>query len=189
MITNRGNPAVARGRRHPAGLTFVEIVIALSVFVIAMLGLLALLATSGRQALGTRMETLAYQAARAKIEEIRSQTFADIFKLYNADTTDDPGGPGTAPGPTFDIAGLRAPSGFAAPGSISFPVDNTGAKLLENVTDAELGTPLDLNLDGAVDALDHSGDYKIVPVRVEVRWKGNEGTDRRIYSVTWISER
>jgi len=38
-----------------------------------------------------------------------------------------------------------------------------------------IGMPRDLNLDGAVDALYHAGDYMILPVRVRVQWMGASG--------------
>jgi hypothetical protein len=48
-------------------------------------------------------------------------------------------------------------------------------ELREDVVDAGLGMPRDLNLDGVIDALDHSGDYRILPVRVLVEWTGMSG--------------
>ena len=48
-------------------------------------------------------------------------------------------------------------------------------ELRENAVDTTIGMPRDLNLDGAVDALDHAGDYMILPVRVRVQWMGASG--------------
>ena len=48
-------------------------------------------------------------------------------------------------------------------------------QLREDVADAQLGTPMDLNGDGAIDGADHSGDYVLLPVRIRVRWRGVTG--------------
>jgi hypothetical protein len=47
--------------------------------------------------------------------------------------------------------------------------------LREDVNLPELGMPRDLNGDGAVDAGNHSTDYRLLPVIVRVRWQGAGG--------------
>ena len=47
--------------------------------------------------------------------------------------------------------------------------------LREDCIDARLGLPRDLNGDSLVDDCDHSEDYIILPVRVEVSWRGRFG--------------
>ena len=38
-----------------------------------------------------------------------------------------------------------------------------------------MGMPRDLDGDGVIDALDHSGDYRLLPVLVRVAWRGSSG--------------
>ena len=101
-----------------------------------------------------------------------------IWALYNADPADDPGGAGTAPGAAFDVAGLAPqlgdPDGMV--GQVVFP--EVAGALREDVADERLGAPRDLNLDGAVDAANHAGDYRVldrVPVRFRCRCTRDRG--------------
>ena len=87
----------------------------------------------------------------------------------------------SAPGGSFDVQGLRPllddPDG--AVGAIVFPtmVEAGDLQLREDVALPELGMPRDLNGDG-VDALDHSDDYLVLPVSLEIEWLGSGGVSR-----------
>jgi hypothetical protein len=126
----------------------------------------------------------AANATRRVIESMHNEDFDQIFLLFNADETDDPGGLGTAPGHRFDVEGFQAlpgaPGGLA--GEIFFPTVDVGGtvqsplqELREDTANATLGTPRDLNGDNFIDAQDHSGDYVILPVRVRIEWIGKTG--------------
>jgi hypothetical protein len=67
------------------------------------------------------------------------------------------------------------PDGF--PGEIVFPITLVGGvpQLREDVVNAKLGMPRDLNGDGVVDANNHAGNYQLLPVLVRVRWRGVGG--------------
>ena len=54
----------------------------------------------------TRQQTLAMEAARRTIEEMRNVNFRDVFREYNGFVGDDLAGPGTAPGSGFAVQGL-----------------------------------------------------------------------------------
>src|SRR4029077_3113943 len=92
---------------------------------------------------------------------------------------DDPGGPATAPGANFAVTGLSTVPGDAdgMVGEYIFPTELVGgvAQLREDVVDARFGMPRDPDGDGDVDSIDHSGNYRILPVRVRLRWKGMNG--------------
>jgi hypothetical protein len=60
-----------------------------------------------------------------------------------------------------------APGGFV--GRVEFPTIES--QLREDVNDDSLTMPRDLNGDGVVDALDHSVDRILLPVKVTVEWK------------------
>jgi len=118
---------------------------------------------------------VARKAIQTQIDAMRSTNFAQVFATYNVSGADDPAGANTAPGANFAVAGLTpvvgAPGGVA--GRVIFP--SNGPQLFENGADTIIGMPRDLNLDAAVDALDHAADYMILPVRVRVQWQGASG--------------
>ncbi|MEO0649457.1 MAG: hypothetical protein AAFZ65_02115 [Planctomycetota bacterium] len=204
-----------------------------------------------------REQVLAADAAENFIERLRSVDIRQVWALYNDDPSDDPGGPGTAPGPRFAVAGLDpgdAAGGLV--GEVRFPdrwvenlspptdedppgpaptdkggggVDATGGKLptnngkpnnnqsngkgraktasfrlvpavpapaiqvstslqlREDLTDARLGLPRDLNGDSIIDSSDHGSDYFLLPLEVTVQWRGRTG-DRTLRRVTMLCE-
>jgi len=166
----------ARGRR--AGLTLLELVFAMSVLAIALVAYARTVAMATVATRSTREASLAYDAARRTIEALRATDFDDVFRMYNDMTGDDPG-PGAAPGAHFAVQGLDARNGDVdgMPGEILFPTSAGGGvvELRENIVDAALGMPSDLNGDGTIDVANHAGDYEKLPVLVRVRWRGAAG--------------
>lgn len=129
----------------------------------------------------TNEETVTAQAAaRSLVEALRGETFTDVFARYDTNPANDPAGAGTAPGADFAVTGLTAApddaDGFC--GRVEFPTTTVGGidQLREDSADTRLGTPRDLNGDGAIDSLNHAADYVSLPVRVRVRWAGVTGT-------------
>lgn len=167
-------------RRAIQGLTLVEIIIAVAIFAVAGLGFMGMMMMSSRENVSTRQRIVALQGARAKVEEMLSVPFDEIFARYNADVVDDPADV-VSPGPNFAVDGLEPRAGDAdgLAGQVVFPM--IGAALREDVDDAQLEMPRDLNNDGAVDALDHSGDYRVLPVIIRVEWRGVNGDGRLEY--------
>lgn len=172
------------GARRPSlrGTTLVEVMLAAIVVGVAVLGAASAVLSSVGLTRVNRDSSVARQAAQRRLEEIQSVPFDEVFAAFNEDPADDAGLTVPATGAGFAVPGLTAlendPDGLC--GRISFPVDPAIAAgvLREDLDDPVLGTPLDLNLDGAVDALDHAGDYVLLPVRVEVEWQGNAGRGR-----------
>ncbi len=164
---------------RPAGVTLVELVVALAVLAIAVLALLSAIYQSNLLGQATRERTVAYNAARQQIELIRGLPVHEVYGRYNADPGDDPGGKGAAPGPEFDVPGLAARPG-ARVGRISFPEAGVPPSLREDVCDASFGMPRgrDLNRDGRIDALPRAGDYRILPMRITLTWEGVSGRQR-----------
>jgi len=170
-------PHVVRRAPKRAAFTIAEVAMAAAVLTIAVGGLLSSIVASMALNRVNNETGLAQAYARRAIERLQGVPFAEIFATFNADPNDDPAGPGTAPGARFDAFGL-APAGPAIPGvgalagEIIFPVTTIGTaqQLREDVVDAALGMPRDLNGDGLPpDGMDHAGDYKMLPVRVRVQ--------------------
>ncbi|MBK7874268.1 MAG: prepilin-type N-terminal cleavage/methylation domain-containing protein [Planctomycetes bacterium] len=173
----RRRDAIGRAR-HRAGLTLIEVLCALTILMLSVLGFAQAITASARNAQSTKERTLATQAARRMLEEIEANVFAEAFWRYNDFANDDPGGVGTAQGSRFAVPGLALQAGDADgfAGEIVFPtrVGLPGA-LREDVGDERLGMPRDLNGDGVIDTLNHGGNYRILPVLVRVRWRGAAG--------------
>lgn len=171
----------ARGRSPSGGFTLLELMIAMSIVAIAMLALMSTLFQTSRLQATIREQTLAYNGARLKIEELRNIPFSTIYNLYKQGTTLN----------TFTVSGLNVASGTSV-GQISFPEDSSGSgstNLREYVVDSALGMPRDLNGDGIIDTLSHSNDYILLPVKVVITWKGIGGTPTSITLGTLIAEK
>jgi hypothetical protein len=197
-----------------AGLSIIEVLVTLSILVVAGSLFCQMLVTGRQIRMVNHEKTLAADAARVVLERMRNIPFLEVYRAYNEDPKDDPGGIGTAPGPTFEVDGLEPGSGATAVGRILFPskqvvvsggtggsgggkvgmiggggvsVGGTYYHLHEDVVDVRLGMPRDLNGDNKVDALDHSSEYLILPVCVRVEWKGTVG-QRSFEIVTQLAD-
>jgi prepilin-type N-terminal cleavage/methylation domain-containing protein len=165
--------------RKREGFTLVEIAMASAVLTIAAGGLMSSIVASMALTRVNNETALAQTYARRAIENMQGVDFADVFATFNNDPDDDPGGAGTAAGANFQAFGLEpmAADADGRPGQISFPAIVVGGveQLREDVDDPALGMPRDLNGDGHTDALDHAANYRVLPVRVRVQWRGAAG--------------
>ena len=170
--------------RRSEGLTIVELVVSLPIILIAASMIATTILSSTRQRHVHSENALVADAIREKLEEMRNQDFEELFILYNEELFDDPLGPGTAPGKRFTIPGLKpvADAVDEAIGEILLPTMNAGGaidakwELREDIDASELGMPRDLNGDRIIDDLDHSGDYRLLPVCIIARWQSKLGT-------------
>jgi prepilin-type N-terminal cleavage/methylation domain-containing protein len=160
------------------GFSLVEIVVVFAIVTIAISMFARTLASAKRLDPMATETTVAASAARTMIEKMKNHPFEQVFALYDKVPGDDPGGAGTAPGAQFDVEGLTPPTPGGKCGTIEFPAQ--GGLLREDVEDANLGMPRDLNADGVVDGLDHSADCVIMPVRIRIDWimRGSKDTHR-----------
>lgn len=176
MNLSRRCPAAARRR---GGFTLLEVMVAALVLTVAVVSSLGSMVTSYALNRTNRETSIAEDAARRILEEVRSVPFAEAFAIYNADASDDGGLTVAARGPNFAVRGLEAaandPDGLCA--RVMFPSQVVGGveQLREDVVDPELGMPQDLNGDGPVDAANHSNAYVLLPVRVRIEWRGAAG--------------
>ena len=207
------------------GLTLIEVMISISVLVVGVMGMMMALVNTIQLQQENREYDLAANAARATIDTMRAYPdFGKAFHAYNDDPTDDPDGPGTAPGSSLPLIygvssqgpytaaassfGLLDPQGGTQGGftktatldtayatsihstnteaelignetleaavvRVDFP--GNGAELREDVVNPLLGLPRDLDGDGKIDSVDHSGDYMMLPVTIRVTWNGVAG--------------
>ena len=157
----------------------VDIAVAVVILVFAVGSLSSAVVASLEVARTNEETSLANARARRMAEELRSLPFREVFARFNQVPDDDPEGPGTAEGPGFDVRELTPtrddPDGLV--GEIRFPVFSPAAgvvELREDLVDADMGMPRDLNLDGDAED-DASLDYRILPVTVRLSWTGISG--------------
>jgi hypothetical protein len=180
-------PARAAGRRRAsAGFSIVEILIAATVFMLVSGAVVTTLVASNALNATNRETVLAAQAAESLVEELKSTPFNEVFARYNSTVDDDPA-VGASPGYGFAVAGLSPrtddPDGIV--GQIDFPGD--GVELREDIADADLGLPRDMDRDGVVDDQDKAASYRILPVRVTLAWNGPNG-NRTFQLVTVLTQ-
>lgn len=157
-------------------MTVVELVVGMVILIIAVGGTLGVVSSFVTLEQSSRETTLAYLEAQRVVERLQSQPFDEVFARFNATQADDPAG--DSPGELFDVAGLNVRAGDAdgSVGQIIFPTDPADdSALREDLQDAALGMPRDLNADGVLDNDDRAGDYEVLPVRVRVEWRGRSG--------------
>lgn len=165
-------------RRSRAGMTLLDVLMAISVLAVAV-GLTSVtISSSARYAKGARETVVAYEAAESMMAELESRDFATVFADFNGTTADDGA---DSPGQHFVVDGLDARpedvDGFA--GRVLFPTTAMApAVLRENLDDPLFGLPADLDADGAIDGTDKAATYRILPVRIEVEWLGQQGRSR-----------
>jgi prepilin-type N-terminal cleavage/methylation domain-containing protein len=171
-----------------SGFTLVELLVVMAILAVAMSAMADTVLTITRLGPVNQETGRALDAARGRMETIRAASFDEVYARFNDDPADDPDGPGTAPGRYFAAAMLNLQSddadGFA--GEVRFP--EVAGVVREDVDDAALGMPRDLNGDTMIDAGDHSLDCEILPVAVVVEWTGPNG-DRRLVLSTQLVQR
>lgn len=78
-------------------MTLVEVVIAAMVLVVAIFGLVSTMVYTMRADAETHEANIALAAMRAKIDEVRSRPFNDVFTIYSQDQNRHFGIPGLKP--------------------------------------------------------------------------------------------
>lgn len=164
-----------RAARRRRGMSLLEVLVSVAVLTVGLAGFLQTIVTVTALESSNQDQVAANAAARAVLEQLRSTTFNEVFRRFNASGDDDPVG-GASPGAAFDVVGLRPLPGQNFPGAVRFPVDPANPDVLrEDLVDAQLGMPLDLNADGALTNANCAGDYRLLPVVVTVEWQSSRG--------------
>lgn len=171
------------------GMTLIEMAAATTILIVGVVALASVVLSADRLQRTTKERTVAYNAVRAVIEEMRQTEFAQVHAIYNDDENDDPDGPGTARGPSFEVDGLHGVDGRPV-GRIEFPDESFdgGFVLREDIRDEALGMPDGLDLDGDGEINGAVETYVILPVRIILEWR--EGTSSvTMRSHTFLTER
>lgn len=164
--------------RTRGAFTLLEVMIAVTIMAGLLVGLLSTILVLGRMNATNGENLAAMRGAEKMVETLRGTDFSKVFATYNAVPGDDPPpGPGTAPGPNFDVEGLVPqpddPDGKC--GKILFPTNAAGTELREDVTDLDLRMPRDLDGNGVIGTGDVSATYTMLPVTIRVDWQGVQG--------------
>ena len=120
-------------RKALRGTTVVELMVVMTIMVVAVTIFYRMVVATGQLREVNRENSIAAEAARVVLEEIHNQPFGQVFRLYNAEPNDDPGGVGTAPGHRFAVRGLdplaSSPDGLV--GEVFLPVLEADSDYIE----------------------------------------------------------
>jgi prepilin-type N-terminal cleavage/methylation domain-containing protein len=177
-------------RQTQAGLTLIEVVIAVAVLAVAMAGVFGAIMICFQMNTRAREDSIALSAAQDMLAQIRNTVFENVPTTYDGMTFPVPGlappSPGVDPGEVVIIRDetpdesvycrdLEAPAG---PDGVDLNGDGDTWDILDTAVPGET-FPLDLNReDGPVSdevALDK---MKVIPVVVLVRWRSRGGLAR-----------
>jgi len=158
--------------RRDAGLTILELTIAIVVITVGLLTLIAVFPIAIRAIHTARETDIAYSSIRAKLDEMRSVPFYDpnnptnpnIFSTYN--------------GATFTAVGLLPPASGPT-GQITF--------LTEAQANALWSIHCDFNLNGVNDeTTTPTAQFACFPVKLEVNWTTPNNFQRGVTVTTII---
>lgn len=192
-------------RRRERGTGLLDCLVAVVVISLSSMGFVAASLSSRSLEVEARTVQAAVELTRAVMEELHATPVDELVARYNADPDDDPDGSGTSRGSSFELdtrsilcdllecvddvlTGREAEVVRAIPPSmectITLPtiVDGkSGLEVLREDTVApELGLPADLNGDGTIDGDDRTGDYRILPLAVQLAWPTADGGTRTV---------
>lgn len=129
-----------------AGLTLVEVTIALSLLTLSVLGFGASYVVNSRSSDTISEKSLVVHTVRQLVERMRGDPFDSVVANYQ--------------GLAFTIPELNAT------GTVTIFVNETTNSADSNM----LGLPRDLDGDGLATAIDVSADYILVPIKIEVTY-------------------
>jgi prepilin-type N-terminal cleavage/methylation domain-containing protein len=167
------------GRPARSGFTLLEVAFTLAILVVAIASTGATSISLSAFRRGNRERSVAHNAAAALAERIHSvaRTAKDQPGAWGVNVVDAicPGG---TLGTSFDVPELQPQDGLAHVGSVIFVADESRR---DSALGVELGMPRDLDGDGAADKTDALPTATVLPVIIEMRWKGIRGNQRIVH--------
>ena len=139
-----------------AGMTLIEITITLTLLVVGFAGVCALQVANSRSRSQSVEESQVTHAMRAVVEQIRGTSFSNIVATHQ--------------GQVYPVSAL--------------PSCNATITVLVNETDnsaeaQSLGLPRDLDGDGAATTVNVTGDYQLLPIKINLAWINENGSQSR----------
>ena len=199
MPSRLTNPRKLRPVAGARGIALIETLAAMVVLAVGLLAYASTVLRSHRTSTTAEERGLAVLTLGRFVERLRADT--DWAGLYarlrplsresNADVNQKSLGPDlslTTYAPSTYYADFSAPASLGTV-TVLVQVPSTTvagvAGLRENATAPRYGLPMDLNGDGATDALTHDSDAAVIPVVVHLRWqKKGRAADEVVVATT-----
>lgn len=171
---------IGASREKSRGVILYDVLIGTAVLGIAVMGVLATIPSTNQLEHNLSARETGHAELQQVWEDLYSLGAAEAFARYNAYDSDDPDGPGTAEGPTFNVHGLSPLTSHPAVGRIEFPphtqlVPGGPIYIAENTVDEVLGMPRDLDGDGTVSSGVEASRIGLLPARIVMEWQGAGG--------------
>ncbi len=166
-------------RSARSGFTLLEIAVTLAILIVAIASTSAATVSLSALRRANRERSVAQNAASALAERVHSLSRSVMNQPGSwARNVVEAVCPAGSVGTSFDVPELDPQVGLAHVGSITFVTDETRTDAALGV---ELGMPRDLDGDGRADTTDVLGTARLLPVVIEVRWKGIRGNLRIVH--------
>jgi len=165
------------GRRARRGFTLIELTIAMSMLMIAMVSAASTTMRMHSLRKQNRDRIVVQNAMRSMGERIQAQSYRASFldpDTWSAKMLATYGAGGTV-GSTFEVDLLNEPGPGVLPGSIRIVTDETAT---DAALGMELGMPRDLNGDGDALDTDVTGTACILPVTLDIQWRSARGLEQ-----------
>lgn len=161
------------------GFTLLEVAFTLGILVVAIASSSATTISLSALRRANRERSVAHNAAAALAERIHAIAHAKIgLPGAWARNVVEVVCPAGTVGTSFDVPELEPQDGLAHVGSVVFVADETRTDASLGV---QLGLPRDLDGDGTADKLDAIATARLLPVVIELKWKGIRGNQRILH--------
>ena len=158
------------------GTLLVELMIAMSIFTVGVLGLLSVNQSLFRANQDLSSQDLVSSALTNAVESISTADFLTVYSNYSKRYL-DPAPALTVNSQSTTLGRLMGVDGNPARVLVTFDVDETNLP-------AEYGPIADLDGDGELSSVDVSGTYRLLPARLELNHQTANGVEtRRLFIV------
>lgn len=159
--------------RAQAGFSMIEVLIFSTILIMGLMALTSTAMTVDRLRKSNEEQRVAANALDTIMTEIRrSARQAQLGGQVWGQVVADAYAPGGTPGDVLPVRGLEPREGAAGVLRVDVITDET---LSDQELFVELGLPVDLDGDGAIDSPDVTEDALVLPVVVTLEWNGSAG--------------